>query len=92
LSAASDRSGAGREVIAEPASEAALLVARASCSPGSPHRFDLPLPVRFHRLKPFLAEHDLPLSPFLSLPSFDVFKLPEIPARTCHEHNGYAHP
>ena len=92
MSAASDRSGPGREVVTEPAPEAAPVVAYTPRSPGSSDRCDLPFPVRFHRSKPFLAEHDLPLSPFLSLPSFDVFKLPEIPARTCHEHKGYPHP
>jgi len=61
-------------------------MARTSHSPGSSGRLDLSLSVCIDRPEPFLAEHDLPLSPFLSLPSFDVFKLPEIPARTCQEH------
>jgi hypothetical protein len=77
---------------ADPGPEASLPGGLAPRCTGSQGRLDLAFSVRLDHPEPLLAEHDLPLSPFIYLQSFDVLKLPEKPARTCHERWFSRHP
>jgi hypothetical protein len=66
MSAASQRLRPVREMVAEPRPQASPAGGDATGRPSSLGRLELALSVLLDRPKPFLAEHDLPLSPFLA--------------------------